>query len=163
MKKLTALVLAVTMSMSAFALKVGYVNSQEAFAKYSGTKVIKEQLVKEKGRLENDIKKQEVDLQKLKVELQAKGNAVTQQEKAKFQKQVEDFQKYVGQAQKSLNQQEKDKFNEISMNIDASIQSVAKKEKFDYIFEAGAVKFGGEDITQKVINQMEKGEKIKLK
>lgn len=162
MKKLTILALAVTMSMSAFAMKVGYVSSQEVFSKYSGTKVVKEQLVKEKSRLENEIKKKEVDLQKLKVELQAKGNSVTQQEKAKFKKQAEDFQKYVNQAQMNLNRQEKDKFSQITKNIDASIQSVARKEKFDYVFEEGAVKFGGEDITQKVLTQMEKGEKIKL-
>ncbi|WP_372714318.1 OmpH family outer membrane protein [Ilyobacter sp.] len=162
MKKLTILALAATMSMSAFAMKVGYVSSQEVFSKYSGTKAVKEQLVKEKSRLENEIKKQEVDLQKLKVELQAKGNSVTQQEKAKFQKQATDFQKYVNQAQMNLNRQEQEKFSQITKNIDASVQSVAKKEKFDYIFEEGAIKFGGEDITQKVINQMEKGEKIKL-
>ena len=163
MKKLTILALAVTMSMSAFAMKVGYVSSQEVFSKYSGTKVVKEQLVKEKGRLENQIKKQEVDLQKMQVELQAKGKSVTKQEKVKFNKQAEDFRKYVNQAQMNLNSQEKAKFSEITKNIEASIQSVAKKEKFDYIFEDGAIKFGGTDITQKVLNQMEKGQKIKLK
>ncbi|WP_319370979.1 OmpH family outer membrane protein [uncultured Ilyobacter sp.] len=162
MKKLTILALAATMSMSAFAMKVGYVSSQEVFSKYSGTKIVKEQLVKEKSRLENEIKRQEVELQKLKVELQAKGNSVTQQEKSKFQKQAEEFQKYVNQAQMNLNRQEQEKFSQITKNIDASIQSIAKREKFDYVFEEGAIKFGGEDITQKVINQMEKGEKIKL-
>jgi outer membrane protein len=162
MKKLTALVLAVTMSMSAFALKVGYVSSQEVFARYSGTKVVKEQLVKEKKRLENDIKKKEVELQKVKVELDSKGSSITEQEKSKFNNQVAEFKKYVNQTQKDLSVQEQAKFKEIATNIDASIQSIARTEKYDYVFEAGAVKFGGEDITQKVLSNIEKGKKIKL-
>lgn len=162
MKKLTALVLAVTMSMSAFALKVGYVNSQEVFAKYSGTKLVKEQLVKEKKKMENDIRKKEVELQKTKVELDSKGNGITKNEKTKFNNQVTEFNKYLKQKQRDLTLQEQSKFKEISTSIDASIQSVARKEKFDYVFEAGAVKFGGQDITQKVLNNMEKSKKIKL-
>ena len=48
--------MALMLSVSAFAMKVGYVNSQEAFAKFSQTKTVQENLNKEKTRLENEIK-----------------------------------------------------------------------------------------------------------
>ena len=37
-----------------------------------------------------------------------------------------------------------------------AINKVAKADKYDYILEAGAVKFGGVDMTSKVLAEMEK-------
>ncbi len=56
MKKILIPAMALMLSVSAFAMKVGYVNSQEAFAKFSQTKTVQENLNKEKTRLENEIK-----------------------------------------------------------------------------------------------------------
>ena len=36
-----------------------------------------------------------------------------------------------------------------------AIKKVAAEGKYDYIFEADALKVGGEDITDKVLKQME--------
>ena len=44
MKKVAITLIALTLSVSALAEKIGFVNSQEAFAKYSQTKVIQENL-----------------------------------------------------------------------------------------------------------------------
>ena len=52
MKKIAIIAMLAAVSTSAFALKVGYVNSQELFAKYSQTKVIRDNLTKEKQTLE---------------------------------------------------------------------------------------------------------------
>ena len=88
MKKVAITLMALTLSVSALAEKIGFVNSQEAFAKYSQTKVIQENLNKEKNRLENEIKQKEVALQKAQLELQSKGDKITDKEKQEFQKQV---------------------------------------------------------------------------
>lgn len=40
--------------------------------------------------------------------------------------------------------------------MEKAIDKVAKAEKADYILEAGAVKFGGVDMTSKVLAEMEK-------
>ena len=40
--------------------------------------------------------------------------------------------------------------------MNSAIDSVAKAGKYDYILEAGAVKFGGTDVTADVIKAMEK-------
>lgn len=162
MKKLAVLALAVTMSVSAFAVKIGVVNTQEVFAKYSGTKSIQQKLVKEKEKLENDIRSKEVELQKLGIELQGKGAKVTDAEKESYNKQAQALDKFVREAQQKLSQKEYQSFESIKTNIDASVQSIAQKKKYDYVLEAGAVKFGGTDITQDVIKMMENTKKIDL-
>ena len=136
--------------------KIGFVNSQEAFSKYSQTKVIQENLTKEKNRLENEIKQKEVALQKSQLELQSKGNKLTDKEKQDFQKQVEAFQKFVRDSQTKLSKEEYTRMQEIEKTMNSAIDSVAKAGKYDYILEAGAVKFGGTDVTADVIKAMEK-------
>ncbi|MGL5055764.1 MAG: OmpH family outer membrane protein, partial [Fusobacteriaceae bacterium] len=106
MKKLTVLALMAAMSVSALAVKVGYVSSEEVFQRYSQTKTLQTNLNKEKSRLETEIKKKEVTLQKMQVELQAKGASVTEAEKTKFQKEVETFQKFVKDSQTKLSKEE---------------------------------------------------------
>ncbi|GLI55749.1 hypothetical protein PM10SUCC1_12630 [Propionigenium maris DSM 9537] len=162
MKKLAVLALAATMSVSAFAVKIGVVNTQEVFAKYSGTKKVQQELVKEKEKLENDIRSKEVELQKLGIELQGKGAKVTEAEKTSYNKQAQALDQFVKGAQKQLSQKEYQSFESIRTTIDASVQSIAKKNKYDYVLEAGAVKFGGTDITQDVIKMMESTKKIDL-
>lgn len=162
MKKLAVLALAATMSVSAFAVKIGVVNTQEVFAKYSGTKKVQQELVKEKEKLENDIRSKEVELQKLGIELQGKGAKVTDAEKQAYNKQAQALDQFVKGAQKQLSQKEYQSFESIRTTIDASVQSIAKKNKYDYVLEAGAVKFGGTDITQDVIKMMESTKKIDL-
>lgn len=95
MKKLAVLALAATMSVSAFAVKIGVVNTQEVFAKYSGTKKVQQELVKEKEKLENDIRSKEVELQKLGIELQGKGAKVTEAEKTSYNKQAQALDQFV--------------------------------------------------------------------
>ncbi|MCD7979592.1 MAG: OmpH family outer membrane protein [Fusobacterium sp.] len=159
MKKILIPAMALMLSVSAFAMKVGYVNSQEAFAKFSQTKTVQENLNKEKTRLENEIKQKEVALQKAQLELQAKGTKVTDKEKTAFEGQVKAFQKFIQDSQTKLSKEEFTRFQAIENTMNNAISEVAKAGKYDYVFEAGAVKFGGENITDKVISTMEKNKK----
>lgn len=156
MKKLLIPAMALVISASAFAMKVGYVNSQEAFSKFSQTKTVQENLNKEKTRLENEIKQKEVALQKAQLELQAKGAKVTDKEKTAFESQVKAFQKFIQDSQTKLSKEEFTRFQAIETTMNTAIAEVAKAGKYDYIFEAGAVKFGGENVTTQVITTMEK-------
>lgn len=159
MKKLAILALVASISTSALAVKIGYVNSEDVFRQYSKTKVLQENLTKEKDKLEGEIKKKEVTLQKMQVELQAKGNAVTDAEKKKFQGEVEAFQKFIRDSQTKLGKEEMTRLQEIEKALNDAITSVAKAGKYDYVLEAGAVKFGGEDLTSKVLSEIEKNAK----
>lgn len=159
MRKLSALALLATMSLSALSATIGYVNTQEVFRGYSQTKIIQTNLDKERNRLEDEIKKKELVLQKNQVELQSKGAKVTAEEKTKFQKDVEVFQKFVKDSQIKLNKEERARLQEIETNINSAVQQVAKEGKYEYILEGGAVKFGGENVTSKVLAIMEKSTK----
>ena len=156
MKKIIITAVALLASVSVFAEKVGFVNSQEAFMKYSKTKTIQENLAKEKERLENQIKQKEVVLQKSQLELQSKGDKLTDKEKQAFQKQVDEFQKFVRDSQTKLSKEEYSRMQEIDGTMTKAIDSVAKAGKYDYILEAGAIKYGGTDVTAAVIKEMEK-------
>lgn len=159
MKKIMMLALTAAISTSALAVKVGYVNSEEVFRKYSKTQTLQQNLTKEKNRLEGEIKKKEVTLQKMQVELQSKGAAVTDAEKTKFQGEVEAFQKFIKDSQTKLGKEEMTRLQEIEQALNSAVNNVAKADKFDYVLEAGAVKFGGEDITGKVLTELEKNTK----
>ncbi|MGL4687742.1 MAG: OmpH family outer membrane protein [Fusobacteriaceae bacterium] len=159
MKKLSILALTMSMSISALAVKVGYLNTEEVFQKYSQTKILQTNLQKEKTRLETEIKKKEVVLQKMQVELQSKGDKVTDVEKKKFEEEVKTFQKFVKDSQTKLGKEEMTRLQEIEININNSVKKIATAGKYDYVLEAGAVKFGGENVTSKVLAEMEKNVK----
>ena len=156
MRKMMITAVALLASVSVFADKVGFVNAQEAFMKYSKTQTIQENLAKEKERLENQIKQKEVVLQKSQLELQSKGDKLTDKEKQAFQKQVDEFQKFVRDSQTKLSKEEYSRMQEIDKTMSKAIDSVAKSGKYDYILEAGAVRYGGTDVTSAVIKEMEK-------
>ena len=131
MKKIAIMAMLAAVSTSAFALKVGYVNSQELFTKYSQTKIIRDTLTKEKQDLEGTLQKKEIELQKLQVELQGKGKDVTEAEKKAFEEKVTAFQKLVRDSQAKLSNEEAKKMQEIDRLINISIQNVARSEKYD--------------------------------
>ena len=156
MKKLSVLALAAVMSVSAFADKVGVVNTQELFFKYSKTKVIEENLKKQGAALDNTLNQKQVELKKMQVELQSKGTKVTDVEKKAFEDKVKALDKFVRDSQMKLEKEKNIRIQEVEKTMNASIAKVAKAEKFDYVLEVGAVKYGGTDITAKVLQEMEK-------
>lgn len=154
MKKLGIILMATLVSTVTLADKIGYVNSQEIFARYSQTKIIQEKLNKELARLEKEVKQKEIALQKNELELKAKGN-VTEAEKKQFQAKVEAFQKFVRDSQTKLGRERDMRMEEIEGIMINAISSVAKSGKYDYVLEAGAIKFGGKNITNDVLKAME--------
>lgn len=156
MKKLSVLALAAVMSASAFAAKVGVVNTQELFYKYSKTKVIEQNLKKQGASLDNTLNQKQVELKKLQLELQAKGSKVTDAEKKAFEDKVKALDKFVRDAQMKLEKERNTRLQEVENTMKNAINKVAKADKCDYVLEAGAVKFGGTDITAKVLQEMEK-------
>ncbi len=156
MKKISVLALAVVMSATAFADKVGVVNTQELFFKYSKTKVIEQNLKKQGAALDNTLNQKQVELKKMQVELQSKGEKVTAAEKKAFEDKVKALDKFVRDSQMKLEKEKNIRIQEVEKTMNASIAKVAKAGKYDYVLETGAVKYGGTDITDKVLQEMEK-------
>ena len=154
MKKLL-LIASVLLATSAFADKVGVVDSQRAFFQFSETKKAQQALEGQAKKVENEARQKEVALQKEFVSLQAKGDKLTDAEKKAFEKKSQDFQSFLNASQDKLNKEQMTKLKRIEDIYEKAVKKVAADGKYDYVFEADALKVGGEDITDKVLKQME--------
>ena len=154
MKKLL-LIASVLLATSAFADKVGVVDSQRAFFQFSETKKAQQALEGQAKKVENEARQREVALQKEFVSLQAKGDKLTDAEKKAFEKKSQDFQAFLNASQDRLNKEQMTKLKRIEDIYEKAVKKVAAEGKYDYVFEADALKVGGEDITDKVLKQME--------
>ena len=154
MKKIL-LIASVLLATSAFADKIGVVDSQKAFFQFSETKKAQQALEGQAKRVENEARQREVALQKEFVSLQAKGDKLTDAEKKAFEKKSQDFQSFLNASQDKLNKEQMTKLKRIEDIYEKAVKKVAADGKYDYVFEADALKVGGEDITDKVLKQME--------
>ena len=154
MKKLL-LIASVLLATSAFADKVGVVDSQRAFFQFSETKKAQQALEGQAKKVENEARQREVALQKEFVSLQAKGDKLTDAEKKAFEKKSQDFQSFLNASQDKLNKEQMTKLKRIEDIYEKAVKKVAADGKYDYVFEAEALKVGGEDITDRVIKEME--------
>ena len=154
MKKLL-LIVSVLLATTAFADKVGVVDSQKAFFQFSETKKAQQALEGQAKKVENEARQKEVALQKEFVSLQAKGDKLTDAEKKAFEKKSQDFQSFLNASQDKLNKEQMTKLKRIEDIYEKAVKKVAAEGKYDYVFEADALKVGGEDITDKVLKQME--------
>ena len=154
MKKLL-LIASILLATSAFADKVGVVDSQRAFFQFSETKKAQQALEGQAKKVENEARQREVALQKEFVSLQAKGDKLTDAEKKAFEKKSQDFQSFLNASQDKLNKEQMTKLKRIEDIYEKAVKKVAAEGKYDYVFEAEALKVGGEDITDKVLKQME--------
>ena len=154
MKKLL-LIASVLLATTAFAEKIGVVDSQKAFFQFSETKKAQQALEGQAKKVENEARQKEVALQKEFVSLQAKGDKLTDAEKKAFEKKSQDFQSFLNASQNNLNKEQMTKLKRIEDIYEKAVKKVAADGKYDYVFEAEALKVGGEDITDKVLKQME--------
>lgn len=154
MKKILA-VTAILMATSAFAEKIGVIDTQAVIANFSETKKAQQSLETQAKKLENEARQKEVNLEKEYVALQAKGDKLTDAEKKAFEKRAQEFQGFLQNAQSKLGKDEFDKMSKINTTLLKAVDKVAKEGKYDYVVEAGAVLYGGEDISEKVLKTME--------
>ena len=85
-----------------------------------------------------------------------KEQKVTDAEKKNFENKVKALDKFVRDSQMKLEKERSARLQEVESTMRKAIDKVAKADKYDYVLEAGAVKFGGTDITAKVLQEMEK-------
>jgi len=154
MKKLL-LIASVLLATTAFAEKIGVVDSQKAFFQFSETKKVQQSLEGQAKKVENEARQKEVSLQKEFVSLQAKGDKLTDAEKKAFEKKYQDFQSFLNSSSDKLNKEQMTKLKRIEDIYVKALKKVAAEGKYDYIFEADALRVGGEDITDRVLKQME--------
>ncbi len=159
MKKLSILVLVVAMSISAFAEKMAVVNGQKIFATFSLAQSFRKNVESTRAKFEETMKAKEAVLQKSQNDLNAKGTAVTDAEKKKFQADVEAYQKYGKDNEIKMQKEEQARGMQINDMFRNAVTTISKADGFDYAVDSQAVIYGGTDITDKVLAEMEKAAK----
>ncbi|MGL4392284.1 MAG: OmpH family outer membrane protein [Fusobacteriaceae bacterium] len=156
MKKLIILVLMATLATFSLAAdKVGVVDGQKIFATFSLTQTYRKNLEVQRAKFQADIKSKEVLLQKQQVDIQAKGVTATDAERKKFEADVAAFRKYAQETELRIQKEEQARGQQINAMIQTSVKKIAKNGAYDLVMEAQALLFGGEDITDKVLADME--------
>ena len=161
MKKLVTIAAVAMLSLGAsqaWALRIATIDVKKAFDAYSGTQSAKDKLKKqvdeEKDKLEGErdsIKKELSDLQSKKSVM---SEAKYKEQEQKIGSKVQAVQEKIQTTTADLQAQEAKLTNQIVDLIKEAAQKVAKKEKYDFVFESSNVLFGGEEITSSVIKEL---------
>ncbi|RCK79821.1 MAG: Outer membrane protein H precursor [Candidatus Ozemobacter sibiricus] len=162
-----------------FAFQFGYVDAAKIFAKYSETQKTKELLESEKAKLQKqlDAKKQELtdlntrymqtakqiqDLRDAKKEAEAKKlEPKLKAEREALANANSEIQKFFEESQKRLYELEDEKMGALSKTLDDTVDLVIKKiaaaKGLEAVFEKRFCYFGGIDITDEVLAELNKG------
>ena len=161
MKKFSTIALAVGLlglTAAAQAERIAVVDIKKVFDAYTGTAAakaaLKQKVDDEKGELEREkdaLDKEASDLQGQKSVLsdesyQTKAEALT----VKGQALQEKFQTVTNE----LQQEEAEQTSQIVDLIKEAVAKVAKRDKYDLVFEASNLLYGGDDITASAIEEV---------
>jgi outer membrane protein len=148
-------------------LKIGFINVEEIFKNYSGTKDAQEKFDKEVAKWEQDASARQKEIKDIKDQLEKQSLLLSSERKAELeaklkQKMVEyqDFlQTKFGQKGEVLSKNE-ELTKPIVEKINKIIDKIAKDEGYDFIFDAraGGVIYGkpAYDLTERVLNLLNK-------
>jgi outer membrane protein len=148
-------------------LKMGFINVEEIFKNYSGTKDAQEKFDKEVAKWEQDASARQKEIKDIKDQLEKQSLLLSSERKAELeaklkQKMVEyqDFlQTKFGQKGEVLSKNE-ELTKPIVEKINKIIEKIAKDENYDFILDAraGGVIFGkpAYDLTQRVLGLLNK-------
>jgi outer membrane protein len=148
-------------------LKIGFINVEEIFKNYSGTKDAQDKFDKEVAKWEQDASAKQKEIKDLKDQLDKQSLLLSSERKAELEAQLkqkmvayQDFlQTKFGQKGEVLSKNE-ELTKPIVDKIQKIIDKIAKDENYDYIFDsrAGGVIFGkpAYDLTQRVLAQLNK-------
>jgi outer membrane protein len=160
-------VAALSASVATAELKLGYIDSEEIFQKYQGTKEAQERFNKEVAKWEQTASERQKEIMEMKEQLEKQSLLLSSERKkeieAQLQQKMADYQKYVqstfgqeGEAVKKNTELTKP----IVERINKIIDKIAKDEKYDFILDArgGGVVFAKKtyDLTTRVLELLTK-------
>jgi Skp family chaperone for outer membrane proteins len=143
-----------------WALRFAYVDVGEVFDQYDGTKKAKEDLKKQATKKRKELEPQQDELRHKIEDLQAKKSVYSskkyESEENKLKQDAQDLQNQIQTVQEDLANDEKKMTKTILDEIRGIIKDMAQSEKYDFIFEKSTLLYGGDDVTYKVVKQMNK-------
>ena len=168
---LVALAAAIPLTLPAVAYaqttKVGYVNFQKALseideAKAARTRIegLKDQKQKDLDKVQEQLKKDQETLQK---QAATMTDQVKQQKAEELQKRIIDLQQNFEKGRAELAQKENEEFQPIVTKLRGIINSIAAKEGFTMVFDAGGIAYAPDslDLTPQLVRTYNEQNKVK--
>jgi outer membrane protein len=148
-------------------MKIGFINSEEIFRNYAGTKEAQDKFDKEVSKWEQEASTRQKDIKDLKDQLDKQSLLLSAERRteieAKLKQKMQEYQDLLqtkfGQKGEALSKNE-ELTKPIIEKIQKIIDKIAKEDNYDYIFDArsGGVIFAQKkyDLTERVLNILNK-------
>jgi outer membrane protein len=155
------------LSFASAQMKIGYINIEEIFKNYAGTKEAQEKMDKEVAKWEQDASTRQKEIKDLKDQLDKQSLLLSAERRseieAKLKQKMQDYQDFLqtkfGNKGEVLSKNE-ELTKPIIDKIQKIIDKIAKDENYDYIFDAraGGVIFAkpAYNLTERVLNILNK-------
>jgi outer membrane protein len=144
----------------ASAAKIGVVDTSKVLKEYDKAKDAQTRLEKDVEGQKTELKKMSDKLEKQEADLNAKKGIVAQKQydsmKSKFEEDREAFREKYKEVQGGLMKKQQDVMESIVNDVKEIVAQVGKADKYDVILDKQVALFGGEDITYKVLDQLNK-------
>lgn len=156
-----------TIATTSAELKIGYINSEQIFRDYEGTKQAQEKFNKEVARWEQEATKMQKDIKDLQEQLEKQSLLLSEERKSEIQAQLQEkmieYQKFLqekfGQQGEALKKNE-DLTRPIVEQINVILEDIAKAENYDFVFDArnGGLVWAkpAYDLTERVLQILNK-------
>ncbi len=155
-----ALAVGLLLGPAAAAAKIGVVDTAKVVKEYEKTKDAQSRLEKEFEDKKDELKKMNDSLEKQQQELTAKKGIVSDSKYAKMKTKFDDeqdaFREKYKEIQSSMMKKQRDLMESIVNDIKDVVGKLAKQENYDLVLDKEVVLSGGEDITYKVLDQLNK-------
>lgn len=145
---------------TSWAAKIARVDMNKVVQEYQKAKDMQMQMEKEFMDKKAVLKIMSDQLDKQQAELTTKKGIVSQQEydglKSKFDAGRNAFQEKYNELKNMFLKKQEDAQESILSDIKAVVAQIAKAERYDAVFDKEVMLYGGEDITYKVLDQLNK-------
>lgn len=137
------------------AQKIGVIDYGKIFQQMPETKAAEQTLQGARNQTNAELTKLQTALQNA-VQAYQKGGKPNPAKEKELKAQDENFRKAVAEKQNALAKKEQDLITPIRQKIDTAVETIAKKEGYNLIFDKGVRVYGDADydITFKVMDQM---------
>ena len=154
-------------SLSFAEMKIGFINSEEIFEKYAGTKDAQDKFNKEVAKWEQEASERQKEMKDLKDQLEKQSLLLSAERKKEIEDKLkqnmveyqEFLQKKFGQEGEAVSKNE-ELTKPIIERINVILEKIAKEENCDYIFDtrAGGVVYAKKayNLTERVLNLLNK-------
>ncbi len=163
MKKAGVLIIVMFMGLGIFASEmIAVVDFNLIVEKYEKSASAQEFLQMEFGKRQQDIVEEQNYLKEKQERLEKNRDEgkISDEEFKKqtneFQVEVVEFQRKTQKYEREIKELEEERFEKIREDINKVVKKIAQKKKISYVLEKGVVHFGGLDITEEVINLLNK-------